>query len=40
MPADAFPILGLIISAFVVFIVVVGGVSIWCETGGQPDDPS
>jgi hypothetical protein len=38
MPTSAFPFLALFISMFAFFIVVVGGVSLWCEWGTKSDD--
>jgi len=38
MPAQAVPFIALIVAAFVFFILVVGGFSIWCESRPMPED--
>lgn len=36
MPAEAFPVVAIVIAAFSIFMIVVGGVSIWCNMDDQP----
>lgn len=38
MPDQAIPVVALIVAAFAFFIVVVGGVSIWCESRPMTED--
>lgn len=37
MPAEAFPVIAIVIAVFATFMVVVGGVSIWTNLGDGPD---
>jgi hypothetical protein len=37
MPAEAFPVIAIVIAVFATFMVVVGGVSIWTSLGDGPD---
>jgi hypothetical protein len=36
MPAEAFPVVALVIAVFATFMVVVGGVSIWSNLEDRP----
>lgn len=37
MPAEAIPVVAVVVAVFASFMVVVGGVSIWCNLGDKAD---